>query len=265
MDANSSLQTFLRKKLLLCTVYVFSAILNSLCMIHAVLIGATGGLVPTDSMWFMIFLPFPMHVFYLTEALFITFLPLFLVGNLNLIIFRYTTKRKGHSPLGNLSRLIFGVILAFPLLYIAVAFYISVSFILGWWEIVIAWSGIAAGFLVLYQFCVSTVMTDNPKQYFLDWISSHRIWIIIIMFTGILLIPSAMLVNPLHQGYFRYFPTHEQFLLNLPDLVVRASLIGALLTLVQYGFQYFTIRLEQKTEYQEKRTNPVKRVIDSDE
>ncbi len=220
-------------------------------MIYAVLTGATGGLVPSDSMWFMIFIPFPTHVFYLTEALFITFLPLFLVVNLNLILLRYSAKRKGHSPLGNLSRFIFGVILAFPLLYIAIVFYISLSFIIGWWEIVIVWSGIAAGFLVLYQFCVSTVMTDNPKQYFLDCISNPRFWFIVIMFTGILLIPSAMLVNPLHKGYFRYFPTYEQFILNLPDLVVRASLIGALLPLVQYGLLHFTNRLERKTEHQE--------------
>ena len=50
--------------------------------------------------------------------------------------------------------------------------------------------------------------------------------------------------------------------MTLPDLVVRASMIGLLLLLVQYGFLYFVNRLERKTEYQEKHARRLKASVE---
>ncbi|MCK5151284.1 MAG: hypothetical protein KAQ65_05575 [Candidatus Thorarchaeota archaeon] len=236
--------------LIVCIVF---AILYSLSMIYAVLIGATGGQVPSDSAWFRDI--HPIHLYYLTEALFTTFLPLFVVVNLNTILLRYVNRERGHTLKGFLIRLFLGVLLAFPLLYVTVALYILPGFIIGWWMIIVIFSGIASGFLVVYQICILVLYTENPRQYLRDCVTNPKIWIAVIVFTGVLLLPSAMLVNPLHKGYFRYFPTHEQFLLNLPDLIMRTSLIGVLLSLVQYGLLHFVGR----SEYQVKPSTGISR------
>ena len=228
-----------------------SAILYSLCIIQAVLTGATGGLVPADSFWFMIIQPFPTHFFLLTIALFTTFLPLLVIVNLTTVLFRYTFNQKHHSFKGILGRIFIGVLFAFPILYITVALYIICGSAVGWWLVMILLSGLAAGFLVLYQFSVFVITSENSKQIFRECISSPRVWSFVIVFTGILLFPSLMLVNPLHKGYFRYFPTSEIFLLNLPDLVARASLLGVLLSIVHYGVLFVAINFRRRLDSNE--------------
>jgi hypothetical protein len=207
-------------------------------MINAVIIGATGGIIPSDSAWFRNI--DPLHLLNLTGSLFVTFLPLFFAVNLYTILLQYLYKERNHSLTESIVRLVFAVIFVLLPLYATVFVYILSGFFIGWWAIVVVNSGIVAGFLVLYQFCSFVFFAEKPKQYFRDNLANPRIWSAAIIFIGILLFPILMLVNPLHKGYFRYFPTHEIFLLTLPDLVMRASIIGIVLLVVQYGLFHYT-------------------------
>ncbi len=231
-----------KKKLLLTIYYIVVALICTLCIIYAVLFGATGGYVPSDSMWFMFSAPLPIHVYYLTEKIFITFLPLLVVLNLHTLLFRRFLHQKSHAPSGNAVHVILGIVLAFPLLYVAVLLYLLSGFALGWWVVVITWSGIASGFLVVYQLCISIVMSENTMRYFRIHLSNPRNWVAFLALVGILAVPSLFLIIPLHKSYFHYYPSYEQFLMALPDLVARALVIGIVLPMTSFVSLYFSTK-----------------------
>ena len=233
---------FHKKELLFAIYYIAVALICTLCMIYAVLFGAACGHLPSDSMWSVLTAPLPIHIYYLTEKLFITFLPLLVVLNLHTLLFRRFLHQKSFTPSGNAVRVFLGVALAFPLLYVAVSLYFLSRFALGWPEIVIAWSGIASGFLVVYQLCISIVMSEKAIDFFSNYLSNPKNWVAFPALVGILAVSTLFLIVPLHKGYFVYFPSYEQFQRALPDLVARALVIGIVLPMMSFVSLYFSTK-----------------------
>jgi len=207
--------------------YIVFSILYCLSIMFAVILGATGRLVPNDSVWFR-----TINLLInadLTIRLSIVLLPMFILMMLNTIRFEGLLQGRTFSLRNVLEYVVLGVVAFLPLLFMTVFFYILMGFFISWPFIVVAQSFIASSFLLVYALAITTVTAPNTYQSLIRILKDPRTWGAALVLGAILMFTTAVLINPLTKGYFRFFPSGDQFLLHLPNLILRGLMLGLVL------------------------------------
>lgn len=218
--------------------YIVFSLLYCLSIMIAVILGATVGIVPTDSVWHQnISL---LNLADLTLRLSITLLPTCILIVLNTIRFDVLLVDRQFSLRHTLGYVVLGVVATIPLLFTGVSVYIFMGFIIGWPEIVVVQAFIGSSVLLVYALAIATITATNSGQVLLRTLRNPSAWIAALILGAILMFTTVSLLNPLSKGYFRFFPSGEQFLLQLPDLVFRCLANGLVLpalplVLIQLG------------------------------
>jgi len=205
--------------------YIVFSIVYCLTIMFAVLLGATGGVVPIDLAWYRNINPISLTDFSL--RLFMTMFPTAILMVLNAIRFRGLLLGRAFSLWHVLKYIALGVVVMIPLLFIGVFVYILSGIIIEWPEIVFVHAFIASSILLVYALTITTITGANSSQFLPRILRSPSTWIAALILGAILMFTTGVLIGPLSKGYFRFFPSAEQFLLQLPDLVFR-SLVTAL-------------------------------------
>ena len=204
-------------------------------IVFAVILGATLGLVPPIDFWLRIVGPFFIHISIIGLWLFIVFLPILFVTNLNVIWFGRALQQRFVSR-SDAIRTVLGVIVAAPLLIIAVCIYILMGHIFIWPVVMLVLGPILSGFPLVYVLVIIGIMTKDTKQLISDCVKDPRFWLVSLLLIVILLFPLAALGFPLQKAYFQYFQSEELFLMNIPGLVVRALMIASVLPAIPLAF-----------------------------
>ncbi|UCE10703.1 MAG: hypothetical protein JSW61_01865 [Candidatus Thorarchaeota archaeon] len=204
--------------------------LYTLSIIHIVMLGATGNVVPPDSIWFQFTSSLLTHASFLAGRLFIVCIPLFLILHLNVIWSRRLLIKEVQSITYYFVGTILGVMISYPLLIVMVYIYISFGFLISWPLIVLAWSATCSLFFLIYIFTINGIVASNRKHVIVQHLSNPGLWLLGLLLLVILSIPSLALINPLHKGYFRFFPTGELFIASIPDLLSRSFWISLVLS-----------------------------------
>jgi hypothetical protein len=232
--AESKLGFDTRRRILIVHYFAFT-LAYCVSIVFAVILGATLGLVPPIDFWLRIAGPFFIHVSIIGLWLFIVCLPILFVTNLNVIWSgRFLEQRYGSTS--NAIRTVLGVIVAAPLLIIAVCIYILVGHIFAWPGVLLVLGPILSGFPLVYVLVIIGIMTKDTKQLIPDCAKDPRFWFVSLLLIAILLFPLAALGLPLQKGYFQYFQSEELFLMNIPDLVARALMIASVLPAIPLAF-----------------------------
>jgi hypothetical protein len=127
-------------------------------IVFTVILGATLGLVPPIDFWLRITAPFFIHVSIIGLWLFIVCLPILFVTNLNVIWFGRVLQQRFVST-SDAIRTVLGVIMAAPLLIIAVYIYILVGHIFIWPAVILVLGPILCGFPLVYVLVIIGIMT----------------------------------------------------------------------------------------------------------
>jgi len=212
--------------------YIVFSIFYCLSIMFAVILGATGRLVPNDSSWFQAL--DPLNIADLTARLSIVFLPMSILLILNTIRFEGLLQDRTFSLRDAMEAVILGFFGFLPLLFITVFFYILLGFFISWPFIVVAQTFIVSGFLLVYALVIVTITASNTRQFLIRILKNPYTWLAALVLGTTLMFPTAALINPLSKGYFRYFPSESQFLLHLPDLIFRGLMLGLVLPALSF-------------------------------
>ncbi|MHA1938669.1 MAG: hypothetical protein ACXABV_12690 [Candidatus Thorarchaeota archaeon] len=216
--------------------YLIFSVFYTLCIVHAVLFGVTFGFIPEFSRSIILsFISMPS----LVTRLFIVFLPLFLVIAMNTVQFKRNLSKRLEIPRPSTIRILLGVIMAVPLLFLIVyVYYYIQESIIGWPLIVFVQSIVVAGSLMTYVFIVTAIMTENTKAYLIRSLRNPETWVMALVLSAMLFLPTLAFINPIQKGYFYSFTSSDLFLNALPDLFLRAFLLGILIPLMLFTLQY---------------------------
>jgi hypothetical protein len=129
--------------------------------------------------------------------------------------------------------------MAVPLLFLIVyVYYYIQESIIGWPLIVFVQSIVVAGSLMTYVFIVTAIMTENTKAYLIRSLRNPETWVMALVLSAMLFLPTLAFINPIQKGYFYSFTSSDLFLNALPDLFLRAFLLGILIPLMLFTLQY---------------------------
>ena len=207
--------------------YIVFSILYCLSIMFAVILGATGGLVPYDSPWHRSINP--LNIADLTTRLSIVLLPMSILLILNTIRFEGLLQDRTFALRNTMEDVVLGFFALLPLLFITVFFYIFLTFFISWPFIVVAQTFIVSGFLMAYALAIVTITASNTRRSIIRILKNPRTWFAALVLGVILMLTTVGLINPLQKGYFRYFPPGIPFLLHLPDLFLRGFMLGLVL------------------------------------
>lgn len=87
---------------------------------------------------------------------------------------------------------------------------------------------------MVYALVIVTITASNTRQTLIRLLKNQYTWLAALALGAILMFPTAALINPLNKGFFRYFPSENQFLLHLPDLIFRGLMLGVVLPAMSY-------------------------------
>jgi len=105
-----------------------------------------------------------------------------------------------------------------------------------WPAVILVLGAILSGFPLVYVLVIIGIMAKDTKKLILDRVKDPRFCLVSLLLIAILLFPLAALGLPLQKGYFLYFRSEELFLMNIPDLVVRALMIASVLPAIPLAF-----------------------------
>ncbi|MGY5876567.1 MAG: hypothetical protein RTU30_12535 [Candidatus Thorarchaeota archaeon] len=207
-------------------------------IVFAVLVGATGHIVPTQSEWFRV--DFPIETFLIALDIYFVTLPLFILLVLNIMWFGQQFCRLRYSVSELVTKTIVAVAIAFPTVGIAFHLYIASSLMWNLYEVILAYFVIFWVVILIYLLGITGLASKEVRYHVISCLDSPRFWSSFVLVSVILLLPTSALIFPLLKGYFWYFPTIELFWRRLPDLIARATMIAMVLPALPVVF----LRLE---------------------
>ena len=212
--------------------YISFSILYCLGIMFAVFLGATGRLVSDNSLWFRTtdFI----IIMDLTVRLSIVLLPISVLMILNTVRFEELLQDRTFSHRDVIENIVSGVFAFLPLLFITIYFYIQMSFFISWPFVVVAQTFIASSFLLVCALTISAIISSNTFQSLICFLKNPYTWSAAIVLGAILMFPTVALINPLTKGYFHYFPSVDQILFGLPDLILRGLMLGLVLPALSF-------------------------------
>jgi hypothetical protein len=212
--------------------YLTFTFMYCLAIVAAILLGAPGGLIPTSFYWFWITSPIIYHVSSIALGIFISFLPLLIVFNLNFMWFRGIVNNGPPSKRIIITGTVFGTIMALPLLMLMVYLVIVAQEVTwGLWEAIPYYIAILWVVVLIYVLLISVYSVKNKRRYLASSILNPRLWAAYFLVFLLLLLPIAAVLRPFSRGYFQYIP-----LADVPDLFLRALLIALVLPALSLAF-----------------------------
>lgn len=226
--------------------YIVFSILYCLSIMFAVILGATGGLVPDDSPWYRSINP--LNIADLTTRLSIVLLPMSILMILNTIQFEGLLQDRTLALRDAMKNVVLGFIILLPLLFITVFFYNFLPFFISWPFSVVAQTFIVSGFLMTYALAIVTITASNTRQFLIRILKNPRTWFAALVLGVILMLTTVALINPLQKGYFHFFPSGNQFLLYLPDLFLRGLMLGLVLPALPFVLVQLSRASNERTD-----------------
>ncbi len=214
--------------------YLTFTFMYCLAIVAAILLGAQGGLIPASFYWFWITSPIIYHVSSIALGIFISFLPLLIVFNLNFMWFRGIVNNRPPSQSIIVTGTIFGTVIALPLLMIMVYLVIVAQEVTwGLWEAIPYYLSILCAIVLIYVLLISVHSVENKRRHLTSSILNPRLWAAYFLVFLLLLLPVAAILRPFSRGYFHYIP-----LADVPDLFLRAFLVALVLPALSLAFVF---------------------------
>ncbi len=229
--------------------YFFFAFAYCLSIVVALLVGVVGRLVPVDGIWFQIVGDLFVQSSGLAVRVFISILPLIVLLNLNYMWFgRLLTSKPlvaGHVFV----QTVFGVIVALPLLTLAMGMMIISAELLGFWETLRAWAAIFFLVLLLYMLALTVLSGSKKKRVLARSLSNPELWVLYVLVSLMLLFPVASVIYPFFKGYWTNIHMgYEGYWTYALEYFLKALLISLILPAMPYIFARFSVRTDSFTD-----------------
>ena len=212
--------------------YIVFSILYCLSIMFAVILGSTGRFIPDNSLWFQT--TNLLIIADLTIRLSIVLLPMSILMILNTIRFEGLYQDRTFSHRNVLENVVLGVVVFLLLLFMTFYFYIQMSFFIAWPLVVVARTFIAASFLLVYALVIATIIASNTYQFLIRILKNPYTWGAALALGAMLMFPIVALINPLTKGFFQNYLSVDQFLFQLPDIILRGLMLGLVLPALSF-------------------------------
>ena len=223
--------------------YFFFVFAYCLSIIVALLVGGVGGLVPVSNVWNQIVGDLFVQSSDLAFRVFISILPLIVLLNLNYIWFRRLSTSKPLVAGDVFVQTVLGVIVALPLLILAVSMMIVSSELLGFWEVLSAYAAILFLMPLLYMLALTVLSGSKKRRVLARSLSNPGLWVLYVLVFLMLLFPAGGVILPFFKGYWTYFPLGEAL-----DRFLRALSVSLILPALPYIFARSSVRTDSFTD-----------------